>query len=147
MDRFGTEAQMLPKLITYLGRSKRIRPDSVLVPELSWFGRRVDLAVLTKSGSTSAYELKLSKNFAAVEQAALNALSFDRSFAVIATSPSRGVLQFAEEVGVGIIQLTPKFCKCILFPKNIGPENSQVGRKLRDFILVKSERRIKVSDV
>jgi hypothetical protein len=75
------------------------------VQELNWYGRRVDLATLTRSATACAFELKLRDNGRALEQAALNALSFDRSYVVTATPPTAKLLRRAEAVGVGVIHI------------------------------------------
>lgn len=98
-----SERALLPPLVEWLRRRRRIRDDTVLVTELPWFGRRVDLASMTRSGITTAFELKLRDNGRALEQATFNTLSFDRSYVVTATMPKNGLLGHAAEVGVGVI--------------------------------------------
>ena len=100
---FPTEALLLGPLVEWLGRRRWIRHDTLLVSEFPWFGRYVDLAVLTRSANATAFELKLRDNGRALEQAASNALSFDRSYVVTATNPKNGFLTRAHQVGVGVI--------------------------------------------
>ena len=66
-------------------------------------GRRVDLAVLTRSGRTTAYELKIRDNRRALQQAAYNKLAFDRSYVVTESEPMQINKTLAQEVGVGFI--------------------------------------------
>jgi hypothetical protein len=102
---FPREALLLGPLVEWLGKRRWIRHDTLLVTEFPWCGRYVDLAVLTKSAKATAFELKLRDNGRALEQAASNALSFDRSYVVTATNPKSGFLARAHEVGVGVILL------------------------------------------
>lgn len=130
MSEFQKEADMLWPLLKFLYRLGRVNDDTLLSTEFPWFGRRVDLAVLTKTRRTAAYELKLSDNFAAVDQASRNALAFDRSYAVIATFPSRNVLDFAQMMGVGIFQLRVGSLKLVLRPSLVGPVEPELRRRL-----------------
>lgn len=98
-----TERELLSPLIAYLTSSRRARFDTLIVEELPWNGRRVDLATLTASRNTTAFELKLRNNGRAIEQAAHNRLSFDRSYVVTATPPSIASLEEAHNASVGII--------------------------------------------
>ena len=74
--------------------------------EFPWHGRRVDLALLTASGISAAYELKLAHNRRVIEQSYLNGVSFDRSYIVTATRLSAALFAQAESVGVGIIHVS-----------------------------------------
>ena len=94
---------MLEPLLQWLQRNRWIRQDSIVAPEFSWSGRRVDLATLTRSGVSSAYELKLSDTRRVLYQAALNAVSFDRSFIVTASQPSFDNLEQARLLGLGVL--------------------------------------------
>jgi hypothetical protein len=103
VDRFPGEGAMLEPLVDWLKQRRRIRPDSYVLTELAWFGRYVDLVTLNRTATTVAFELKLQDNGRALEQAALNTLSFDRSYFVTATSPGPAILARASEVDVGVI--------------------------------------------
>ena len=72
------EAHMEQPLLEWLERMGRIRPGTIVMRELFWFGRRIDLVTLTRSGRATAYELKLRHNKRAVQQASYNRLAFDR---------------------------------------------------------------------
>lgn len=130
MTRFKLESQMLDPLIRFLVRARRVNSETIHSAEFPWFGRRIDLATMTKTRRTTAYELKLSDNFRAVQQAARNNLAFDRSYVVTATMPSDGVLEFALEVGVGIIYLAPHSVRVCLNPSRIGPEDESLRKRL-----------------
>jgi hypothetical protein len=97
------ELSMLPALVNMLRQSGRVRPDTLVVAELAWHGRRVDLVTMTRRGVMSAYELKLAGFGRALEQAIYNRLSFDRSWMVVDSVPCFGNLQQAERQGVGVI--------------------------------------------
>ena len=106
MSVFQSESEMLETFLRSIERLGLVCPDDIVAPEFRWMGRRVDVATLsTKTGVTRAYELKLSNNFKAADQASLNKLAFDRSYVVTATPPSEAVLGFAQEVGVGVMLL------------------------------------------
>lgn len=104
---FSREAALMEPLLGWLRAKRRIREDSYVVPELPWFGRYVDLVTLNRSATTLSFELKLRDNARALEQAALNTLSFDMSYVVTATEPRASILKRASEVGVGVILVTP----------------------------------------
>jgi hypothetical protein len=97
------EAALLPVLLKWLSTTRRIRFDSRVVCELPWYGRRVDLATLTRSGVVTAYELKLRNTLRAIEQASFNEAAFDRSWVVTATRPTDRNVEVAIALGVGIL--------------------------------------------
>jgi len=97
------ERVLLAPLIAWLSQRGRIRADTVYVEELAWFGRRIDLATLTTTRRATAYELKLADNRRAIEQAAYNALSFDRSYVVTGTMPTPELIELATVHAVGVI--------------------------------------------
>lgn len=99
------EAEMLEPLRKWLKKIGWIRDDSVLVEEFPLMGRRVDLATLTSTGRSTAYELKLYKNLEAIVQATRNSFLFDRSFVVTATRPSYTTIETAKQLRIGILLL------------------------------------------
>ena len=124
MTSFSSEYELLDPLIDFLRGSKRLSDDSDCIAEFYWGGRRIDFVTLTSSGRSTAYELKLSDNFRAVEQAAYNKFAFDRSYVVTATYPSEGVSEFASACGVGIIHISPRkvtICRnsCLKLPESL----------------------------
>ena len=102
-------------------------------------GRRVDLVIMTRTLRTSAFELKLSDNFRAVEQAARNSLAFDRSYAVTATKPSNDVIDFARAVGVGILHLRSDVLSARLAPSSIGSVEKSLRARLISKMRAKAE--------
>jgi len=103
VEPVATEGALLEPLVEWLRRRRWVREDTLLAPEFAWCGRYVDIAAMTRSGIATAFELKLRDNSRALEQAAANTLSFDRSYVVTATPPRNGLLGQAYEVGVGVI--------------------------------------------
>ncbi|BDZ54048.1 hypothetical protein GCM10025870_11210 [Agromyces marinus] len=99
------EALLLPPLLDLLRATGRVRESTLVVSEFPWNGRRVDLATLSVTRTTSAYELKLASFQRALEQAMYNRLSFDRSWIVTRGLPKQtGLLQAAEN-GIGVMTL------------------------------------------
>ena len=124
------ESDMLLPLRQWLQRTGRIRRGSLIVEELSWQGRRVDVATLTRSGSSTAYELKIANNLRAIEQAAKNAHAFGRSYIVTATIPSPRTRRTAEQVGIGVLAFTGEKIRTIVrAPLNKPPRS--VSHRLR----------------
>lgn len=97
------ERRLLSPLLAWLNRLRRIGPGSVVVEEFSWCGRWVDLATMTSTGRTTAYELKDGSTGRAIEQALYNSASFDRSFIVLAATPRSRTLEEAMAFGIGVI--------------------------------------------
>jgi hypothetical protein len=100
------ESDLLAPLVEWLRARRQVRPDAILLEEFPWHGRRVDLALLTASGISAAYELKLAHNRRAIEQSYLNSISFDRTYLVTATRPTEPLFEQAVALGVGIIHVT-----------------------------------------
>lgn len=94
---------MLAPLIEGLKRRGWIGPGTLVAEELPVNGRRVDFACMSKSGRLSAFELKLGDYGRVIEQAAYNALSFDRSWAVVDRRPPSARVDLAERMGLGIM--------------------------------------------
>ena len=97
------EIQLVLPLLNWLARRGRLRVGARVHQEFNWFGRRVDLVTLTASNVIVSYELKLAGLGRALEQAALNRMSFDRSYVVTGSQPRPSNVAIAREVGVGII--------------------------------------------
>lgn len=103
-DRFRTgEAVLLPTLLRWLVATGRVRTRTRVAHEVPWLGRRVDLALLTGRGVTSAFELKIGRLQRVIEQAAYNQASFHRSWVVTGNRPKADGLHWALELGVGVI--------------------------------------------
>lgn len=97
------EAYLEKPLLEWLERQRRVRSNTIIIREFSWFGRRIDLVTLTCSGRAIAYELKLNNNRRAIKQASYNKLVFDRSYVVTLSEPTMKNLIRAGTVGVGFI--------------------------------------------
>jgi hypothetical protein len=95
---------MVP-LLACLADRRRIRSDSVVVTEMPWFGRHIDLSTLTSSGRSAAYELKVANTRRAVEQATWNRLAFERSYVVTTTMPRACMESLVVASGLGLIVL------------------------------------------
>ena len=100
------EIQLEQPLLDWLRRTGRIREDTIIVRELPWQGRRIDLATLTRSGRLTAYELKLNGSKRAFVQASYNSASFDRSYVVTASMPVERNMAVAREATIGIILIS-----------------------------------------
>ena len=126
------EADLMEPLVLWLRARRSIREDSAVIPEFPWQGRIVDLAVMTKSGSTSAFELKLFHTSRAIHQGALNSIAFDRSYVVLRTQPLRSNLLQASELGLGVIVVNLEADKVrqLLAPK-LQSAHSTARRSLR----------------
>lgn len=103
MAESNGEERLVNPLLEWLAQRRRVRRDTIILRELPWFGRRVDLVTLTCSGITTAYELKLNNNRRAIRQAGYNKLVFDRSYVVTLSEPTMENLKHARDVEVGFI--------------------------------------------
>jgi hypothetical protein len=108
------EGRLRPPLLRFLAHRRWIRPDSVIVDELPWHGRRVDMVTMTRSGILASYELKIGSFGRVLEQAIYNRLSFDRSYLVVAATPRPDNLAEAARHGTGIILVGANVTQCIL---------------------------------
>lgn len=127
---------MLPPLVQWLEDRRWIRSDSIKALEVPVNGRRVDLAILTKSGVLSSFELKLGGFGRVLEQAVYNTRSFDRSWIVIGNEPRYENLAEAERFGVGIIVVDGKGARLVLRPDHPEGElasRSRIVNRLRQF--------------
>ena len=110
------ESQMMPALVSLLRRRKWVRADTLLAREFPINGRRVDLAVLTRSRIVSAFELKMGGFSRVLEQAVYNRLTFDKSWVVVSGEPRSSNLSEAERFGVGVIVVSGGQPRVILRP-------------------------------
>lgn len=99
------EQVLLGPLIDFLNKTNRINEYTIVKLELPWNGRRIDLATLSRSLTTTAYELKLSSIQRAVEQASYSRLSFDRSWVVTSGRVKSSAIGEAQGLGIGIMSL------------------------------------------
>jgi hypothetical protein len=97
------EAAMMPALMRWLIATGRVRARTGIAHELPWLGRRVDLALITGRGTTSAFELKIGSLQRVIEQAAYNGSSFHRSWIVTGNRPRSEGIGWARQLGVGLV--------------------------------------------
>ena len=103
ISRSPSERSMEAPLLRFLAATGRIRHDTLIIHEFPWNGRRVDIVTRTTTGIISAYELKIGNVGRAIEQAAYNALSFDKSWIVVDRDVSAKNIELCSTLGVGII--------------------------------------------
>jgi hypothetical protein len=118
------EASLLPYLMRWLIATGRIRARTHVAFEVPWLGRRVDLALLTGRGTTSAFELKLGRIQRVLEQASYNDLSFHRSWVVVGNHPKSDGLEWARHLGLGLIVVRPPAVTLLLRPILRTPQHS-----------------------
>jgi hypothetical protein len=97
------EAALMPTLMRWLVSTGRVRTRTRVAREVPWLGRRVDLALLTQRGTTTAFELKIGRLQRVLEQAAYNRSSFHRSWVVTGNRPKAEGLDWARELGIGLV--------------------------------------------
>lgn len=98
-----SEADLLQPLVAGIAARGWVGSRSILIEELHWSGRRVDLVALTSTKTTIAFELKLNTTQRAIQQSAYNRLAFDRSYVVTSVQPTQASIKAAESAGVGVI--------------------------------------------
>jgi hypothetical protein len=108
------ERRLQAPLLTYLEGHRWVRHDTIIVHELSWHGRHVDMVTRTRGGSLTSYEFKLGSFSRVLEQAIYNRLSFDRSYVVVGAMPRHHNLELSEYNNVGIIMVDRLRATCIL---------------------------------
>ena len=113
-SRCSGERRLQAPLLSYLEGRGWIRHDTLIVHELSWHGRHVDMVTRTRGGSLTSYEFKLGSFSRVLEQAIYNRLSFDRSYVVVASMPRHQNLELSERYNVGIIIVGPISTRCLL---------------------------------
>lgn len=124
------ESRLLPYLMQWLIATGRIRARTHVAFEVPWLGRRVDLALLTGCGTTSAFELKLGRMQRVLEQASYNNLSFHRSWIVVGNHPKSDGLAWVQHFGLGLIVVKPPSVSLLLRPILRSPEQS-VSRRVQ----------------
>lgn len=124
------EAQMLPALMHWLVGTGRLRGRTIVAYEVPWVGRRVDLALLTARGKTTAFELKIGRLQRVMEQAAYNHTSFHRSWVVTGNHPRPDGLAWASELGIGLLVVQHGRVRALVPPADTSP-HPDVTRRLR----------------
>jgi hypothetical protein len=122
------EAILLPYLMRWLIATGHIRVRTHVAFEVPWLGRRVDLALLTGRGTTSAFELKLGRVQRVLEQASYNDLSFHRSWIVVGNHPKSDGVDWARHLGLGLIVVRPPSVRLLVRPVLRAPERSILRR-------------------
>lgn len=125
------EAAMLPWLMGWLVATGRVRSRTSVAYEVPLLGRRVDLALLTARGITTAFELKLGRLQRVLEQASYNDLSFHRSWAVVGNQPKPDGLQWARRFGLGVLVVRPPVVTPLLLPVVRTPDAAVIHRVRR----------------
>lgn len=131
MTEISGENKLEKPLLDWLERRRWLRGDAIVSRELPWLGRRIDLAILSRSGRTTAYELKLRNNKRAIQQAAYNKLAFDRSYVVTVSEPTNTNKELALQVGVGFILLQNGRTRVIQHSSQGLPEPTVRARLIR----------------
>jgi len=108
------ERRLQAPLLSYLEGRGWVHHDTLIVHELPWHGRHVDMVTRTKGGSLTSYEFKLGSFSRVLEQAIYNRLSFDRSYVVVAAMPRVQNFALSERYNVGIIIVDQLSVKCLL---------------------------------
>lgn len=137
--RSHTETDLLAPLVDWLQARRQVRPGAIVVEEFPWQGRRVDLAVLSASGISSSFELKLAHTRKVLEQSSLNAIAFDRSYLVTATRPSTSNMENAHALGVGVVYVSlPVGIVRLLMAPRAPTIHPVVRRRLRAALIARS---------
>jgi hypothetical protein len=103
LPQLPAERRLEIPLLRYLAATGRIRPDTLIVHEFPWNGRRVDIVTRTMTGIISSFELKIGNVSRAIEQAAYNTVSFDKSWIVVDREISTRNSQWCADLGIGVI--------------------------------------------
>jgi hypothetical protein len=108
------ERRLQAPLLSYLEGRRWVRADTIIVHELPWHGRHVDMVTRTRGGALTSYEFKLGSFSRVLEQAIYNRMSFDRSYVVVASMPRHHNLELSEYYNVGIIMVDRLRATCLL---------------------------------
>ena len=131
------ESTLMPVLMRWLAGTGRLRMQTRVAYEVPWLGRRVDLALITGRGVTSAFELKIGRLQRVLEQAAYNRSAFHRSWVVTANRPRVDGLRWARELGVGLLVVQGGVVTPLVAPAIQRPHPAAIKR-LRASILTRS---------
>jgi hypothetical protein len=136
-SRFSAgEAALMPTLMRWLVATGRIGSQTRVTHELPWMGRRVDLALVTGRGVTSAFELKIGRLQRVIEQASYNGASFNRSWVVTGNQPKDYGLGWARRAGVGLLVVQNDEVRMLASPELNGPHSATAAR-LRTAIIAR----------
>lgn len=132
------EAALMPSLMRWLVATGRVRAKTQVAHEVPWVGRRVDLALLTGDGLTTAFELKIGRLQRVIEQAAYNKASFHRSWVVTGNRPKAEGLRWAHELGVGLLVIQHDSVTALIKPSEQRPHPA-AAKRLRAAIHARAE--------
>jgi hypothetical protein len=130
---------MLDPLSEWLRRTGRLGQATAVAYELPLMGRRVDLALVTGRGVTTAFELKLGNISRALEQAAYNRSSFHRSWVVTGNRPRQSAIDWAIQLGIGILYIQEREVS-VTVPAVHHQPNIVAARRLQQLIRLKASR-------
>jgi hypothetical protein len=131
------ESALMPALMRWLVATGRVRSRTGIAHELPWLGRRVDLALITGRGITTAFELKIGRLQRVIEQAAYNQASFHRSWVVTGNRPRSDGMAWARQLGVGLLVVREGAVESLLHPADQQPHPAAL-RRLRAAIYIRS---------
>lgn len=132
------EAALMPPLMQWLIATGRVRARTFVAREVPWLGRRIDLALLTGRGTASAFELKIGRLQRVIEQAAYNRESFHRSWVVTGNQPRAEGLEWAHQLGVGLLVVQGDRVTPLSVPSERRPHPAAMSR-LRSTIQAQAE--------
>lgn len=118
----------MPALMRWLVATGRVRTQTAVAHEVPWLGRRVDLALLNGNGVTTAFELKIGRLQRVIEQAAYNRASFHRSWVVTGNKPKQQGLEWAHELGVGLVVVQGDSVSALVNPAPQAPHPEALKR-------------------
>lgn len=101
--KIASERDLYSPVLLYMERRRWIGSGSLIAEEVPLSGRRVDCAILTRSGRLLAIEFKLSDFGRALWQATLNTHFFDRSLMAVNARASVDAVERARSAGVELI--------------------------------------------
>ncbi|MDO8184678.1 hypothetical protein Q5424_04935 [Conexibacter sp. JD483] len=127
------ESALMPTLMRWLVATGRLRTRTLVAHEVPWLGRRVDLALLTQRGMTTAFELKIGRLQRVLEQGAYNRSSFHRSWVVTGNRPKPDGIEWARELGLGLIVIQNDVAMPLVSPLLQSPP-AAVTQRLRTAI-------------
>lgn len=128
---FSGENQMLPHLVDWLVGSGRVRRRTRIAYEVPWLGRRVDLALSSGAGITTAFELKLGRFSRVLEQAVYNSVAFHRSWIVTGNRPRPDGLDTADRLGLGVLVVQRGRVEVLALARTTTPDPALARRARR----------------
>lgn len=99
----ASERELYAPVLLYMERCRWIGAGSIVAEEIPLSGRRIDCAVLTRSGRLLSIEFKLTDVGRVLWQATLNTHFFDRSIVALRSRASAHAIERARLAGVEII--------------------------------------------